>query len=489
VLFEEGLEDRSALDRLARGGGFLSDAAAKFPPKATEARTGIPAVTVRALARDLAAADGAAVYGRTGSCLGRFGTLSAFLMDALNVVTGNLDRPGGAVFGHSSLMIEEAAYRSGRATYARRRSRIGSFPDVLGSLPASLLAREISTPGEGQVRALIVGAGNPVLSVPNGMALERALGNLELLVSLDLYVNETGRHADYVLPTTTFLERSDLPAAFLSFMATPFIQYAKPVVAPAGEAREEWRIIEDLARPLGIIPSSVRAVRWLGRLGLRFSPEATVNLLLRAGPDGDWFGLRRRGLSIGRLRRLPHGVVLKEQVPTGVLSKRVRHRDRRVRLDPPEIAVQLNRLETASDHDGGYPLRLIGMRELRSHNSWMHNAAALMAGGRRHTLRMSVEDTRRLGIQGGDVVRVSSRTGTIEVPVEVTDDVRQGTVALPHGWGHRGGWRLASQNPGANVNLLTSNHPEDLEPLAGMSFLNGVPVRVEPVSSSPETAL
>jgi formate dehydrogenase len=385
------------------------------------------------------------------------------------------------VFGHSSLMIEEVANRSGRATYARRRSRIGSFPDVLGSLPASLLAREITTPGKGQIRALIVGAGNPVLSVPNGMALERALGELELLVSLDLYVNETGRHADYILPTTTFLERSDLPAAFLTFMATPFIQYSEPVVRPAGEAREEWRIIEDLARPLGIIPSSVRAVRWLGRLGLRLSPEASINLLLRAGPDGDWFGLRGSGLSIGRLRRLPHGVVLKEHVPTGVLSRRVRHPDRRVRLDPPEIAAELSRLDKADDHGCLYPLRLIGMRELRSHNSWMHNAAALMRGGRQHRLRVSGEDARSLGVQGGHVVRLSSRTGMIEVPIEVTDDVRPGTVALPHGWGHRGCWRLASRSPGANVNLLTSDDPNDLESLAGMAFLNGVPVRVEPL--------
>ncbi|HKA09997.1 MAG TPA: molybdopterin-dependent oxidoreductase [Candidatus Dormibacteraeota bacterium] len=482
VLFDEGLEDRDALDRLARGGGFLSEAAASFPPEATEARTGVPAATVRGLMHDLAAADGAAVYGRTGSCLGRFGTLVAFLIDALNLVTGNLDRPGGAVFGHSSLMIEEVANRSGRATYARRRSRIGGFPDVLGSLPASLLAREITTPGKGQIRALIVGAGNPVLSVPNGMALERALGELELLVSLDLYVNETGRYADYILPTTTFLERSDLPAAFLSFMATPFIQYSEPVVPPAGEAREEWRIIEDLARPLGIIPSSVRAGRWLGRLGLRLSPEASVDLLLRAGPDGDWFGLRRSGLSIRALRRQPHGVLLKRQLPTGVLSRRVRHSDRRVRLDPPQIAAELNRLAATDDQDGVYPLRLIGMRELRSHNSWMHNAAALMRGGRRHTLRVSLEDASSLGVQEGDVVRLRSRTGMIEVPIEVTQDVRQGTVALPHGWGHLGGWRLASQNPGTNVNLLASNDPHDLEPLAGMAFLNGVPVRIEPVS-------
>src|SRR5262249_45030151 len=188
------------------------------------------------------------------------------------------------------------------------------------------------------------------------------LGELELLVSLDLYVNETGRHADYILPTTTFLERSDLPAAFLSFMATPFIQYSEPVVPPAREAREEWRIIEALARPLGIIPSSVRAVRWLGKLGLRFSPEASVNLLLRVGPDGDLFGLRRSGLSIARLRRLPHGVVLKEQVPTGVLSKRVRHRDRRGRPYPPQIAVGLDPLGAARKKNRRAPPPLDGHR-------------------------------------------------------------------------------------------------------------------------------
>jgi len=154
--------------------------------------------------------------------------------------------------------------------------------------------------------------------------------------------------------------------------------------------------------------------------------------------------------------------VLEERIPTGVLPRRVRHRDRRVRLDPPEIAAELNRLDRADDHDGIYPLRLISMRELRSHNSWMHNAAALMRGGRRHTLRVSVEDARSLGVQGGDVVQVSSHTGMIEVPIEVTDDVRQGTVALPHGWGHRGGWQLASRNPCANVNCSRATIPRTL---------------------------
>jgi formate dehydrogenase len=204
---------------------------------------------VRSLARALAAEPHAAVYGRTGSCLGRFGTLVAFLIDALCAVTGNLDRPGGAVFGRPAVALDEVGERIGLATYGRVRSRIGGFPDVIGNLPATLLPREIETPGDRQVRALFLSAGNPMLSVPDGHALERALERLELCVSLDLYVNESNRHADYVLPATTWLEREDLPLAFLGFYTKPFVQWTEPVVEPAGESRQEWEVIEAAGGP------------------------------------------------------------------------------------------------------------------------------------------------------------------------------------------------------------------------------------------------
>src|SRR3954462_5119511 len=295
VIFEEGLADEAAIRPQAGGPGALRAAAREHPPEATAARTGIPAERVRELARALAAADGAAVYGRTGSCLGRFGTLVAFLLDALNVVTGTLDAPGGSVFGRAAIALDEIGERAGLDTYGAVRTRIGGFPDVIGNLPATLMPREID---HGEIRALFVSAGNPVLSVPDGGALEASLERLELCVSLDFYVNETNRHADYVLPSTTYLEREDLPIAFFGFHTTPFAQFTDAVVGPAGEARQEWEIIDDISRRIGVVPSVVPLAR---RMKLRLRPELLADLLLRTGPDGDLFGLRRGGLSVKRL--------------------------------------------------------------------------------------------------------------------------------------------------------------------------------------------
>jgi formate dehydrogenase len=255
-------------------------------------------------------------------------------------------------------------------------------------------------------------------------------------------------------------------------------------------------VVEALSKPLGIVPSSLPALRLLGRLGIRFSPQRLLDGLLRVGPEGDLFGLRRRGLSLRALRRRPHGVVVAEHVATGVLRSKIRHRGRRLRLAPEAIVGELRRLEaTASTApDGAFPLRLIGMRELRSHNSWMHNAPLLMRGGRTHAVRVHPDDAAAHGLADGGMARIESRHGALEVAVKVTDEMTPGTVALPHGWGHRGGWRLANANAGANYNLLTSAEPEDLEPLAGMTFLNGIAVRLEPVAPSrdqpaPEGAL
>jgi anaerobic selenocysteine-containing dehydrogenase len=485
VLFEEGLADEEALAAQATNVDALRGLAAEHQPEDTAARTGLPSAQVRALARDLAAADGAAVYGRTGSCLGRFGTLVAFLIDAVNVATGNLDRPGGAVFGRPAVALDEVGERVGLATYGKHRSRVGDFPDVVGAMPASLMPQEIETEGSGRMRALFISAGNPVLSVPDGDALERAFGRLELLVSIDLYVNETNRHADYVLPATTFLEREDLPLAFMGFMTTPFAQWTDPVVEPRGEARQEWEVLEDLGRELGITPSPVAALRLAGRLGIRLSPTRLADLLLRSGPDGDRFGLRRDGLSVGALRREPHGRVLADAPATGVLAAKVRHGHGKVDLGPDAIVAELSRLEGSGEPDPAFPLRLIGLRELRSHNSWMHNSPLLTRGGRTHAARVHPTDAERHGLGDGDVARIASKDGEIEVPVRVTDEMTEGTVALPHGWGHRGGWRTANALGGVNVNVLAGHQPEDLEALAGMAFLNGIPVRMEPASPAP----
>ena len=488
TLVEERLTDEEALARETTGWASVRDLALGFPPEETASRTGIPADELRRLARDLAGADRVAVYGRTGSCLGRFGTLTSFLLDVLMLATGNLDRAGGGVFGLPAVALDEVAQRFGLDTYGKVRSRLGGFPDVLGALPASLLAEEMTTPGDGQIRAFFTSAGNPVLSCPDGPALEEALDGLDLFVSLDFYVNETNRHADYILPTTTWLERDDLPIAFLGFHTTPFVQYADGVVAPRGEAREEWQIIDAIAREIGVHPYAVKPLRTLSKLGYRITPQTLVDGLLRVGRDGDRFGLRRGGLSLKALRRQPHGVVTGESIPTGVLPGRLRHADRKVHLDHPTLNAEIARLRTVNGDDPRFPLRLIGLRELRSHNSWMHNAPLLMRGGREQPLRIHPLDAERYGLEDGGTARLASKSGEVEVPVRVTDEVRTGVVALPHGWGHRGGWKIANAAGGVNVNVLASADADDLEPLAGMAFLNGIPVRVEPVAPAPVAA-
>jgi anaerobic selenocysteine-containing dehydrogenase len=361
---------------------------------------------------------------------------------------------------------------------------VGHLPEVLGSLPASLMAKEITTPGQGQIRAFFVSAGNPVLSVPNGDELEAAMGQLELSVAIDLYITETSRHCDFTLPATTMYEREDFPLPFLAPFSTPFIQMTEAVVEPRAEARQEWEIIGDISKRIGVTPSSSWPLRQLGRLGIRFSPRALVDLLLRTGPHGDLFGLRRGGLSIEKLKRNPHGMVLAEHLAADVVGKQIRHSSKKVRLDPPEIAAEGRRLAAQNGHHPDFPLRLIGLRELRSHNSWMHNAPLLMRGGRTHAARVHPDDAEALGIGDGHRCRISSPHGSIELAALVTDEVKPGTVAVPHGWGHRGGWNVANAAGGANVNLLASSDPEDLERLAGMAFLNGIPVRIEPVDAA-----
>ena len=489
VLFEEDLCDREFLDRHASGTEALRGAVASYPPETTEPDTGVPAGLVRRLARDFASSSSAVAYGRTGACRGRFGTLVCFLLDALNIVTGNLDRPGGWIFSETAIPSRRLGTLLGLDSYGRKLSRVGGLPDVLGELPTALMAKAITTPGPGRLRALLMSAGNPIHTVPNADELAVALQDLELFVSLDLYVNDTNRYADYVLPATTWLERPQTAHWHAAAWVTPFIQYTPPVVAPYGQAREEWQVIEQLSTRLGLVPQIARPMRMLGRLGMRRSPTAMQDMLLRTGRYGDWFGLRRRGLSFARLLRgHPHGLRLSPHHPTGVLRDRIRHRDRRVALFPDAIASEIERaagrVRATSE---AFPLLLISLRELRSHNSWTHNSPKLMRN-RSFALRVNPRDADAVRLADGDIARISSKTASIEAPVRVTDEIMAGTVALPWGWGHHGGWRVANAAGGANLNRLTSSDPADLERLAGMSWLNGVPVRLEPIGHEPGTS-
>lgn len=492
VMFADDLVDLARVRRQADGVEWLQALCTPFTPEITAVHTGIDSGSVRSLAHELARTPRAAVYGRVGTCVGRYGTLTNYLIDTVNLVAGNLDAPGGSVFGAMDMLGERwqrtlmgAALRR---SY-RKRTRVGGIPNALGSEPAALMAKEITTPGHRQIKALFVSAGNPVLSVPNGDELEAAFDKLELSVALDLYVTETTAHCDYILPVTTMYERDDFPFIFQPFQATPFRQATDAVVAPAGQARPEWDIVDDLARRLARQTPVFAALglvrKALGLVGIALTPRAVIDAAVRMSTGGDRFGVRRGGLTLRRLNEQhPHGVVVAPHIRTGVLREVVAYLSRKVRLVHPDIAAEVEKL-SESEHPDGYPLRMIGMREPRSENSWMHNSPLLMRGEREHRALIHVDDAADLHISDGDLMRVTSPYGEITVGATTTKDLMAGVIAVPHGWGHKGTgtWQLANQAGGANVNRLTSSEPADVESLSGMAWLTGVPVRVERVAA------
>ncbi|WP_369828015.1 molybdopterin-dependent oxidoreductase [Mycobacterium sp. 852002-51163_SCH5372311] len=501
VMFADNLVDLVRVSRQADGIEWLQALCEPFTPELTAAHTGIDPGSVRSLAHELAGTQRAAVYGRVGTCVGRYGTLTNFLIDAVNLVAGNLDIPGGSVFGSMETVGERWQKTimgvALRRSY-RKRSRIGGIRSTIGSEPAALMAKEITTPGDRQIKAMFVSAGNPVLSVPNGDELENAFKTLKLSVALDFYVTETAAHCDYILPVTTMYERDDFPFVFQPFQATPFRQATEAVVAPAGDARPEWDIVEDLAARLS---RSVPAFAALGILrkalslfGIKLSPRIMIDALIRMSQGGDRFGLRRGGLTLHRLsEQHPHGVVVARHIRTDVLRDAVAYLSRRIKLVHKDIAAEVDKL-SQDVHPDGYPLRMIGMREPRSENSWMHNSPLLMRpsstrGEREHRALIHVDDAADMHVADGDLVRVSSPYGDITVGVTTTKDLMAGVIAVPHGWGHKGTgtWQLANRAGGANVNRLTSSEPQDVESLSGMAWLTGVPVRVEPVGASGKT--
>src|SRR5439155_499563 len=411
---------------------------------------------------------------------------------AINVVTGNIQRPGGWVFGWSPIPTAEMSEKMGLATYDEKHTRVAGLPDSFGFLPSSALYDEIMVPGDGQIRAFAMIGGNSVVSGPSGQRLVEALEALDTFFAIDLYMNETNKYADYILPCTTMYEREDLPVQFLDRMIRPSLMVTEAITDPPGECRPEWGILDDLARRMGLGGAySNAAQRWLAKaLGLRIKPRQMADLLLRTGKAGDWFGLRRSGWSWKKLAtRAPHGVVLHEDLPLRPLKGRLQHPDKKIHLAEPRVMAEIARLEREERVDVDHPYRLIGLREVRSHNSWMHNAERLMPDSRRHLLRIHPSDAEALGLAEGDEARITSRAGEVVVAVTLTDEMIRGTVALPHGWGHNGSWRRANASGGATSNFLASSRPEDVEALSGSTVLNGIPVRIEPVSARhPEAA-
>jgi anaerobic selenocysteine-containing dehydrogenase len=432
------------------------EAVAEFTPERAAAVTGVEAGVIRRVAREFAAADGAACYGRVGVSTQRFGALSQWAIQLLNLATGNFDRPGGTLFTRPAVDLVGRGL-VGPGHYDKWRSRVRGLPEFAGELPVAALAEEILTPGDGQVRALVTVAGNPVLSTPNGAQLDNALAGLDFMVALDFYVNETTRHADVILPPTTALEHDHYDLVFHALAVRNTSRYSGAVLPKPDGARHDWEIFTELARRYRRRSGARR--RWRADLRrsvqMRLRPDQLVALGLRTGP----YRLRLR-----TLRRRPSGVDLGPLRPS--LPAALRTPDRRVHAAPPQLLEAL-RDGAAELLDAPEPgeLRLIGRRHLRSNNSWMHGFPRLTKGRPRHHLLMHPDDLAARGLHDGERVRVRSRVGHVDVEVAATADIMPGVVSLPHGWSH------------TRVNDLTDD--AYLDALSGNAALNGVPVTVE----------
>ncbi|MCS5636478.1 MAG: molybdopterin oxidoreductase family protein [Myxococcota bacterium] len=503
VLFDEGLVDLGVVADSVNGLAEVELAVQPFSPERVSEFCGVEAATVRRLARELAETEKAVVYGRIGIHTTGFGTLASWATDVLNILAGNLDRAGGSMFPLSA--ISRAGKTPGGRGFSKGRwkSRVRQLPEVMGELPVATLADEIETPGEGQVRALVTIAGNPALSTPDSERLGAALENLEFMVSVDIYCNETTRHADVILPPPSLLERGHYDTSFSSLSVRNVANYSAPVFEPSGPS--EAQILARLALVIGgqgaqADPATIDTMLLRGLLEShvanadsalhgrevddlvaeengRPGPEALLDVMLRAGPYGDGFDKDAEELSLTQLEENPHGIDLGPLLPQ--VPKVLSTPSARIELMANELGDELDRLDQELSAEGAEGLLLVGRRHLRSNNSWMHNVPSLVSGQSRCTLQIHPEDAAERGLAAGDLADLSSRVGRVRAPVEISRDIMPGVVSLPHGWGHgQEGTRLevAAGHRGVNSNALTDGMA--LDPLSGNAVLNGIPVVV-----------
>jgi anaerobic selenocysteine-containing dehydrogenase len=480
VLAARGRIDTAAIARVADGWETIAARLPAFAPARVADFTGIPAATIERLALEFADAPSAAAYARIGTCNAHHGTVSQWASDLLNLVAGRLGAVGGAIFPEPAIDTAALGRFLGDG-HDRWRSRVRQLPETLGDLPGATLADEIETPGPGQVRALLTYAGNPVLSLPNGRRVEAAIERLDFVASIDLYVNETTRHADVILPGAWSLAEDHVDVLVAGFAVRNVARWSPPVVPRGADERADWEILLALVERLGGGPMGVPALdaayRLGKRVGLRWDPTSTADLVLRLGAHGDRFLPWSRGLSMRKLRAAPHGLDL--GTPRPGVAHRVFHRSGRMQLAAPPMLRGLDVLEADVAAPRGDMLRLIGRRDLRSNNSWMHNVPAMVRGRDRCVLLVHPDDARRAGVADGTDAVLESRVHAGTVRVRVSDEMVPGVVSLPHGWGHATSarWqRVAGANPGVSANDWTDD--ADVEAVVGQSILNGVPVRL-----------
>lgn len=508
VLFAEDLVKLRHLDGIVEGVDAMREQAEPFTPEAVAAVTGVDPGALRTLVREFCAADSAVVYGRIGLCTQRFGTLSSWLVDVVDILTGNLDRRGGAMFPRQATGQSEPSDAVGQLSYDNYRSRVSGFPEICGQLPASLLGEELEATGDDRIRAMITVAGNPVLTVPNGKRIREGLEKLDFMVSFDIYINETTCCADVILPPVTQLEHSNYDFLFQGTAVRNFARYSPRVFEPPAGGLEQWQIMLgvlagvhgmtiDGLDDLMVDGLAAQAVEWVNgdnpgltaemvkqAMGGERGPERLLDAMLRAGPYGDKFVAGREGLSLATVRAADGCIDLGPLQPS--LPALLRTEGKKIRLVHDYLAGDLARLHQALKEGLYAPdrLLLIGRRQIRDMNSWLHNLTNYVRGKNRCTLLVHPDDAARVGIADGAEVRIRSRVGEVVAPVEISDEVMPGVVSLPHGWGHRhAGARQSvatSVQPGVSCNDLVDDTVLDLP--SGTSVVNGVEVEVLPLA-------
>jgi anaerobic selenocysteine-containing dehydrogenase len=510
TLFEENRIDPGRLAAMTRGLSELRELAGTYPPERVAPFTGVSAMEIRQLSRDFAGADSAVAYGRVGACCQPFGSLAIWLLDCLNILTGNLDREGGALFPAPAVpsFLMHLPFENGEAPYGRLRSRVSATPAIGPSFPTQVLWEEIETPGEGQIRGLITVAGNPALSNANAGRVIGALESLEFMVSVDYYINETTRHADLILPPADHLKRSEMTVIYNEWMVENVVAWSQPLLPKDGDERTDWEILTGLAARLsdmdrenfvtrhieGFVdflapllprrPGGMSVDAMLGASEHHGEPDNLYDMLIRTGPRGDGYGGYPGGLTLDRLKASRSGLSLgpmaAERLPSALDTP-----DARIDLVPPVLSKDLARLEEALARGRFQPdqFLLINRRHSRSNNSWMHNIHALVKGPERCVAWLNPADAAELGLRDGDRLRIASRVGEIELPVALNDAMARRVVSVPHGWGHgddRVRLRLASSRIGANVNMLSDDAEPDRP--SGNAAFNGIPVSLSPAS-------
>ncbi|WP_097200966.1 molybdopterin-dependent oxidoreductase [Variovorax sp. YR752] len=463
TVIEEDLVDFGQLGDMVDGYDRIAAASADFTPERVCDAVGISAHRIRCLGREFAAAPSAVCYGRMGASAQSFGGLCQWLTVVLNVVTGNFDREGGAMFPQPAFDLLARVQRNDPGARPPTRSRVRQLPLFSGEFPVATLADEILTEGPGQIRAMFTVAGNPVLSAPNGDRLDTAFAQLDFMVSVDIYLNETTRHADIILPATTGLEIAHFDVFFNSFAVHNTAKYSPPLFQAKGEQRHDWQILKGL---IGCLTGAVDDGT---------TPEMLLDAALRSGPYKD------QGLSLTTLLEHPHGLDLGPLRPCA--RERVRTLNGHIQLAPDLYLNDLSRLNAALHDDAAdrehYPFKLIGRRLVWNHNTWTQNSRRLLKGTGRISVQLHSSDASRLGVGSGQFVTVRSRTGQLDIEVEIDDDMSPGVVSIPQGWGHHRpdiGMRLAAEQPGVSINSLTDSGR--IDPLTGNAAFNGTPVAI-----------